>query len=295
MTIREKYKEQRELNKDKTVVLLGTAISCFEVDWDAENTEYWACGSAFGGAHDDIKKITRGFEIHDMDLILQISVERKVDYNKHNCPIMVQDENNPISKQLMNDPVTFPLDDLLQYITEMNSSKYFTSSFCYMIVYAGLMGFKNVRLNKILLTSGAEYFLERPGVEYWIDVMINKEGMRFSVPEDVDLFCNEVLYGYEERPNIWKIRSKNLMLWDRLVKHESAIETLTNIVGRANGMLYMNELMRSKQPIETINKVIAECKGALNTESKKLSDNIDSYNQVLGGLMISSNQELRGY
>jgi hypothetical protein len=283
MTIREKYAKQREENKDKRLVLLGTAISCFETDWELD--EYWACGSAFGKAHESIKRIDRGFEIHNMDLILKISEERCVDYNKYDCPIFVQDENNIITKQLIDKPETFPLDDMLKYVDENNKSKYFTSSFCYMIVYAAMMGYKDITLSKILLNADGEYFMERPGVEYWIDTLGVREGIEFHVPEDCEIFSNVALYGYEDRPNIWKMQSRQKYLWEAFVKHYLQNIQLTDLLARATGILYMHDLMKKGQITpDEINKLLAECNNAIKMNSDKLASSKEYYMQFMGSL-----------
>lgn len=294
-SIKEKYKKQREDNKDKKLVLLGTAVSCFETNFELENTEYWAVGSSFGEAHSKIKKIDLGFEIHPMDQIVLIAREKNVNYNRYKCPIFVQNAEHPISKQLIEKPLTFPIDDLLQYIKEMNASKYLTSSFCYMILYASMMGYKNIALHKILLTSDQEYFLERPGLEYWIDMLGQKEGIDFNFPEDAEMWSSSVLYGYEERPNLWKIESRKKYLWDVFMKHFVDCETLSGLMNRAGGILEMFHVMEKIDDKEKIKKIVDECRATIEEKSAKLKKSRDKFFQFSGALQTFSFMELRQY
>ena len=118
-----KYKRQREKNKSKKLLLLGTAISSFEPDYENNDFEIWGVGSAFGKAHEDIKRVDLGFEIHPIEQIAKIANERQVDYNKFKCPMMVQNANHPLTKQMMKNPKTFPLDDVLAYQEEIGAAR----------------------------------------------------------------------------------------------------------------------------------------------------------------------------
>lgn len=290
-----KYDKQREDNKDKRLVLLGTAKTCFETDWELDNCEYWAAGSAFGAAHSEIKKIDVGFEIHDINLIYGIAQERNVDYNKFDCPVFVQNKDNPVTKQLMNKPSDFPLDDILEYIKEINGSKFFTSTFCYMIVYAAMLGYKNIALHKILLTNDGEYFLERPGVEYWIDFLGHKEGITFTFPEDAEMWAGSVLYGFEERPNIWKIQSRRKNIWEEFIKGFYNIESYTGSINKVQGMIEMYYALQKMKDNKDMEDRIKESKLNIQKDLVKLNNTRDKFMQACGALQSESFSELRGY
>lgn len=295
MTIKEKYAKEREENKGKRLVMLGTAISCFETDWNIEKCEYWATGSAFGEAHKDVGKIDLGFEIHDIYLISKIAVERKVDYNKFNCPVLVQNADHVMTKQLIDNPVTFPLEDMLEYVKEINGAKFFTSTFCFMLVYAAMLGYKDVALHKILLTNDGEYFLERPGVEYWIDLLGQKEEMAFNFPEDAEMWAGSVLYGYEERPNIWKIESRRKSLWMDFMKHYYHIEYLNSSISKTAGMIDMFYAMQKEKDIKKVEGLIEESKKELEKKTVELNSSRDKYMMASGALQSQSFSEIRGY
>jgi hypothetical protein len=298
MTIIEKYASEREKNKDKSLLFLGTANSCFDVNYD-DYDEIWAAGAAFGDSYGEISRIDLGFEIHPMDQMIKIADERHVDYNKYNCPILVQDENGVICKQLIKEPKTYPLDDILQYIKEIGASVYMTSTFCYMIVYAAMMGYKDILLYKILLTSDLEYHLERPGLEYWIDLLGHKEHIKFSFPEDAEMWSEEVLYGYKQRPNLWKLESRKKHLWECFNHHFYDCEALNGSLNRCTGMLemfhIMNSLIAEKIKKEDVEKVVKECRERIEAESVKITRSREKYFQFSGAIQTQSFLEERGY
>ena len=298
MTIIEKYAERREQNKDKKILFLGTATSCFDIDFDNYD-EVWAMSGAFGEFFDDIPKIDLGFEIHPMDQMIKIADERKVNYNKFNCPIFVQDENCNIAKALMEKPKTYPLNDVLQYVKEIGASKFFTDTYCYMLAYAGMMGYKSVTFYRILLTSDLEYYLERPAIEYWIDYLGHKENMSFYFPEDAEMWTEEILYGYEQRPNLWKLESRKKYLFEVFQHHFYDCEAINANLNRCGGLLEMFHLLRSlkenKIKEEDINKIVDECRQTIERDSVKFQKSREKYFQFSGAIQAISFGEERGY
>jgi hypothetical protein len=290
----DKYKKEREENKNKKLILLGTAVSCFQPDYNSNDYEFWATGSSFGNEHYDIKRIDLGFEIHPIGEIAQIAQERQVDYNKFDCPIFVQDATHPIAKQLMNKPETFPLDDMLEYAKENNFAKYFTSSFCYMLVYAAMLGYKDISMYKILLTSDSEYFLERPGVEYWLERLGVAEDITFHFPEDAEFWSGTVLYGFEQRPNIWKLQSRKKYLWEVYMRHFYDIERLVANINRNTGMLEMFHILQRVDK-DKVNKILEACKKGLDESSVKYRGSRDKYMQFCGALQTIQFHEMRQF
>jgi hypothetical protein len=286
--------KKREENKNKKLLLLGTAASCFEPDYENNDYEIWAVGSAFGEAHADIKRIDLGFEIHPIDQIAKIAKDRNVNYNKFKCPMFVQNAAHPLTKQLMKNPKKFPLNEILKYIDDMGASRFFTSSFCYMLVYAAYMGYKDVYLYKILLTNESEYFLERPGVEYWFEWLGMHEGMNFHFPEDAEMCSNSILYGYEERPHLWKIESRKKHLWESLARQYYEAERLAGDINRASGMIEMYNIMK-KADEKKVNELVIACKKQINDTMIKYRNTRDQYMQFGGALQTMQYTEFRSY
>jgi len=288
------YEKERAENKDKKLLLLGTATSCFEPDYENTDYEIWGVGSSFGKAHADIKRLDLGFEIHPLNQVVKIAQERHVDYNKFDCPILVQNHMHPLAKQMMKNPKTFPLKEVLDYVEKMGAAKFFTSSFCYMLVYAAMLGFKEIHLYKILLTNDGEYFLERPGVEYWIEWLGMHEGIKFYFPEDAEMCSDTILYGYEDRPNIWKLESRKKFLWECLSKHFYEIENLTSMLSRASAMLEYNHLIKNTKQ-EVLEKLLQECKETIDSKQGMYRGSRDKYLQFSGALQTLQFSEERSY
>ncbi len=294
MLITEKYKKEREKNKDKKLLMLGTANSCFDVDYN-DFDEIWGAGAAFGADVNDIPKIDLGFEIHDMDQMVVIAKERNVDFNKYKCPILVQDKNGIITKQLIENPIDYPLDDIKQYVKEMGASIYFTSTFCYMTVYAAMMGYKDILFFKILFTSDLEYNLERPGLEYWIDMLGHRENINFKFPEDSELWAETILYGFEQRPSFWKLQSRMKFLWDIFTKHFHDCEALNGMLNRDSGIIEVYNALKNGIKPEDFEKVVRECRENINKNSERYKKSRDKYMQFSGALQTSNFYELREY
>ncbi len=275
----------------KKLIILGTATTVFECDYNQENTDYWLCGTAFGQAHSDIKRADMGFEIHPPDQMFKIAQEKKIDYNKFgDIPIMVQKTDNEFIKKLINNPVEFPIDELLEYA----KVRLFSCSFTYMFVYACMLGYKDISFYKILLASGGEYFLERPGLEYWIEKMIDKEGLKVFFPEDAELFSGNYLYGYEQRPNIYKMQSFKRHLWEQLHNEFHFVENSTAQVNKNLGAMEMFNLMNSGKKEDEIKAILEKCNLMVQDGIGKSKEHKEKYLQYFGGLQTAEFLEDRG-
>lgn len=265
------------------LILLGTADSVFEVNYNQEETDFWATGTTFGAWNSDVKKIDLGFEIHPIEVMKKIAHENMIDYNKFDCPILVQDANDPIAKELIKKPITFPLQEVLDY----GGVEFYTSTFCYMIVYAAFKGYKDVKLSKILLSSGGEYFLERPGIEYWIEKLTQRENINFHFDEDCELFASKVLYGYKQRPNIYKMKSFKKHLWAKLNNEIGFVEQLTARINKNLGALQAIAMMKSKEIDEKkLTELITNSNTEMMNDKKAAREHKEAYLQHFGGLQI---------
>lgn len=272
------------------LILLGTAKSVFEVDYNKPNTDIWATGTAFGEACDDVKRVSLGFEIHPIEKMQVEAQIKHIDYNKFNCPVMVQDANNPISKQIINDPVTFPLKEVRKYA----GVDFFTSSFCYMLVYGAMLGYKNISFQKILLTSGGEYFLERPGIEYWIEKLTQRENINVTFPEDCELFSGTVLYGYEQRPNIYKMQSFRKHIYDQFMNEFHNVENLTAGINKHLGALECYAMMKQEKDSGKVDIMVKNSKKEIQDLAGKAKMHKERFLQFFGGLQMLDYTEDRG-
>lgn len=277
----------------KKLILLGTAESVFNPDYDNMDYEIWGCGSCAGAAHDDIKRIDAIFEIHDPALLVRIFDTKAYDYSRiPNTKVYVQDAENPTIKQLIpnNELITFPLQDLLKYA----GVEWFDSTFAYMFVYAAMLGYKDITFHKILLNAAQEYFLERPALEYWITKLMHKEKITVHFPEDCDLFFGNVLYGYKQRPNIYKMMSWRKHLWNQLHIAFHNVEMLTARINKFMGAVDMYARMKSGQSEEQIVKEITEGKTNLEINMKTAKEQKEKYLQYFGAIQNEYWNEDRG-
>jgi hypothetical protein len=275
----------------KDLILLGTAYSVFDVDYENQNTDIWATGTAFGAQCSDIKRVDLGFEIHPIEIMALEAQKKQIDYNKFNCPIMVQDAGNPITTQLINNPVTFPLDEVRKYA----GVDFFTSTFCFMLVYAAMLGYKNIHFAKILLSSSGEYFLERPGIEYWIEKLIQREGINVTFPEDCELFSGTCIYGYEQRPNIYKMKSFRRHIYDSFMNEFHNVETLTAQINKVMGALECYQLISQEKDPKKLAEMVKNSRDQMHDLAGKAKIHKERFLQYFGGLQMLDYTEDRGF
>lgn len=90
---------------------------------------------------------------------------------------------------------------------------YFKSTISFMLAYAALNGYDDIRFYDIFASGTLEWLFERPAVEYWIGVLVGQGAKITFMDEDTRLlggrpsFGGDILYGYEM--NERKIFEKN--------------------------------------------------------------------------------------
>lgn len=279
--------------ENKKLLILGTAYSCLNINYN-DFDEIWAPCALFSERY-NIPKIDLGFEIHPMNQMVNISKEQKINYNRYNCPVFVQDQNDPLTKKEIKDPVTYPLDTILDYIKKINASIYFTSTFSYMLVYAAMQGYKNITLHKILMASENEYYLERPGMEYWIDLLGHKEHIKFTFSEDAEMWHEDILYGYKLRPNMWRLKSRNQYMWEIFMKSIKEIEKIIEDMNNIKGMKTMYSLVLNKTSEEDLKKMLSESDKIYDDKKELLKIKRMQFIKFAGALQNSFFYEERQY
>jgi len=275
----------------KKLILLGTAESVFDVPYDDPDYEIWGCGSCFGKAHDDIKRMDFGFEIHPPTKLVTIIDNKSYDFKRFGeIPIYVQNADDSLTKQIIPNAKTFPLKEVVEY----GGVEFFTSTFCYMFVLAAMMGYKEIYFYKILLNAGQEYFLERPGIEYWIEKLSKKENINVYFPEDCELFFGDILYGYKERPNIYKIKSWRKHLWNQLHISFHNIENLTAKINKYLGALEMYSHFERGTNKNELLKMLEKDKSVLDKNLNTAKEQKEKYLQYFGALQNEYWNEDRG-
>jgi len=272
---------------NKKLCIVGTGTSIFEPNYDDKNTDIWICGTAFSSNYTDIiKRCDLGFEIHKIERMVKLYEDSKieVDYNKYNCHIMVQNAKHILTKEIIKQPVTFPLLSVIKY----GGKRFYTSTFSYMIVYAAMLGYKDITLNGILLSADKEYIYEVPCIEYWCNLLTQRENIHFSIPEDSELFSSTKLYGYQEYRNEYNVYSRNRWLWEKFDRNLCAYEKLLADLQKNKGVKETLEYIAKNPKAEDIQKLYNECNKIANESASKIQSVINDMNMQKGALQISS-------
>jgi len=276
----------------KKVCIVGTAVSSFEPNYDDPDTEFWLAGTAFGLAHQNIKKAHCGFEIHEGYKMLKEAEEKKIDYNRFgDIPIYVINPEDNFIKQLIHNPVRYPKED----IDAFAKRKFYSCTFDYMFLLAVMMGFRDISFYGILLAAGGEYFLERPGLEYWIETMMARyPDLKVHFPEDAELFTTDVEYGWKDRPNIWKMKSFRKHLFEQVANEVAYIEQHTANANKNLGALEMYYLMKNEKDEKKLEEVVKGAQMTARVNMDQINQHKVKYHQMFGGLQISCYMEDRG-
>lgn len=238
------------------LVLLGTAESVFKPDYADKETDIWAIGSCFGKKIiRNIPRINAGFEIHDSQKLKLIIEQKDYDFKLMKCPVYVQNPNDEFIKSIVPKPVEFPFDDVVKFTEdfwvmpgrkyELTEIGYFNCSFSWMLSFAVMMGYKDISFYGVLLSSGGEYFLERPGIEYLIVKHIIRDGITVHFPEDCELFSPTEQYGRKDRANCYKIKSYQKHLYGKMYNEFKNIEAYTAAINKNLGAIEVIKLLRS--------------------------------------------------
>jgi hypothetical protein len=197
----------------KKLIMLGTATSIYPIDWNNKDIEIWGLGTCF--SHPDIKRIDIGFELHAPEKIEDIQIKKGTNFRKFkNIPIYVQDQYNLIIQKYMDNPVSFPLKDVLDYVEKEGLHKYFTCSFSYLLVYAIMKGYTDIEIRKVSLSTDQEYVFERPNIVYWCNTLGRKYNVTIHIPDDSFINNETMLYGYEEQNKKHLAMARSKYLWN---------------------------------------------------------------------------------
>jgi hypothetical protein len=105
------------------------------------------------------------------------------------CPIPIY-----LTDQFTSNPRArvYPIDDVVAYF----GHEYFCSSFAYMLTYAAMLGFDEIRLDGVNLSYGRERLCERANLEFWIGLL---RGMEYNIviPASSTLLTHPARYGFD--------------------------------------------------------------------------------------------------
>lgn len=259
----------------KKLIMLGTATSVYDIPYDDPDVEIWGLGTCF--SYPDIKRIDVGFEIHqEKDVRKQI--KKGTDFKKFgDIPIFVQNPNNKYIKNIMNNPVKFPLYDLLKYIRHRGLDVNFECSWCYLIVYAIMRGYKDIEIRKVSLGSDQEYVYEKPSIIYWCATLGRMEGVKIHIPDDSFINYEPLLYGYGNRGNQYRAMARNKYLWKMYNEYSKLLDTKMLEYGKIVGAEELMSLAMNPQGKEHLVNIGRQIGG----KAKQLSIEIQELRETL--------------
>jgi hypothetical protein len=215
----------------KKVCILGTASNTInDTPFDDDSFEFWALAW-----RKDLQKFTRLFDLHPFTeerLTKRRVPERYVDYLASlKCPIYLQKEHPKISTS-----IKYPFTEVVKRFGEdldpYHNGIYFSSSISYMIYFALLEKFEEIRFYGVDLIDTGEYSYQRPNTEYLIG-LARGLGVKVFIPEKSALCKFSFVYGYEKAPEVGFVTDE--MLGGRVNSYQEKMDTAMKAWYAADG------------------------------------------------------------
>jgi guanylate kinase len=119
--------------------------------------------------------------------------------------------------------------------------------------------------------------------------------MDFYFTEDAEMWSRNVFYGFEQRPNIWKLESRKKYHWTMFMKNFKDIENITAMMNKSAGMLEMYNAFKKNVEKEKIEKAVEDCKKVIEERAVKLKNCREEFMQFSGALQTTNFYEEREY
>jgi len=194
--------------RDKCAII-GFTPSRLAAPWADNGWEFWGLNALYVHSNDmPLQRFARWFDLHAPQAVAN---GRLANYRKLGCPVYLQQivEDMPQS-------VEFPKAEIEAFWGDT----YFTNSISWMLAFAGMMGFSEIRVYGVDMATDSEYRFQRPNVEYWIGKLRGR-GIKVSVAETSDLLKASHQYGYGTDHGL---RAKLKERLDEFTKRERNIE-----------------------------------------------------------------------
>ncbi len=171
------------------VAIVGMApMSRYLAPLKDESWEIWALSPMQGEVISDLPRITRWYELHDLD-DKEAEVPGYIDWlNKLECEIVLRQIDERVPKAR-----AYNLDAAI----ELAGCRYFNNSVSYMIADAISHVAERIDLFGVDMAHMTEYSDQRPSCEYMCGVAVG-HGIKVHVPKESDLLKVRYLYGFEE-------------------------------------------------------------------------------------------------
>jgi hypothetical protein len=196
--------EEQPKRKADKVAIVGFAPSWKEAPFDRppEEVEIWCLNEMYKVVH-EIKafRADRWFEIHDPNSPSKSKPEHQEFLRQCPCPIYMQKKYPDIPNS-----VEFPKDEIITWMESkgFTGSRYFTNSISWMIMFAAYLGFKEIVVVGVDMSTDSEWGYQKPSCEYMIG-LCEGMGIKMYIPPSSELLKCGQLYGFEA--------SNKLRLW----------------------------------------------------------------------------------
>jgi hypothetical protein len=200
----------------KSVAITGFAAASRDLVYnEPPESEIWCLGGAFHWLKFQPDRKYRWFEIHEMEYLVN---ERDQQLLKANLETVewLKTADMPVYMVEHYDEIPNSIEYPLRDVTDNFGIEYFTSSPAFMFALAMHEGFERISVPGIDLSSGSEYFFERPCFEYWVG-RAHQAGIEVVVPDESSILKG-VTYGR------WSRSDHQLMEMAR-VRGERAAQT----------------------------------------------------------------------
>lgn len=288
----------------KKVAIVGFAPSTKDMaPYNDSDWEIWVLNEYFAMLPKgiDAKNITRWFELHQRDTVLNSSrskeyIEKLIESN---IPIMMceKHEDIPMSK-------AYPLDDIIKAL----GTDYFTNSISYMIAQAIYEGYDEIALYGVDMAQSEEYAKERPSVEYFVG-FARAKGIPVYIPKESDICKCPYYYGFQEQTASKILKTLDPKLGDLKVRINNDDMTVDEMLEHID--FYLKKYLFEHRPLVAQMKELSQKSTELNEklktasleESKKIVDEIRAIPNVnipifeidnILELVWQSNQRLKG-
>jgi hypothetical protein len=255
--------------RSRVCIVGANKITLPFVDWKQGDTDYWLFNET-AAYTEFFKKCDGLFQMHVPPIWRNPGNTNHAGHyawlkELHAFPIWMQDVFPDVPAS-----VKYPLDEicekLLPTITRKSGEgvKYFTSSAAYALALAVFLGYKEIEICGVEMTSDTEYFAQRDGVTFWLGIAAGK-GIKVTL-QDKSILLRAHLYGYTGEVTLQRQRLE-IMARALAPKVEESKAIAFELSGKVNQIL--KQLAEEKDQ-DKANKLYNDLIAAFNEQSERV-------------------------
>lgn len=199
--------EFNDLKKRNKLIILGFATSSRgDAPLEDDSFDVWPCNE-LPFTDQTLYRWDALFEMHKMHDFMERFPQKYEWLKDQECPIMVLTVDHLTSA--LRNPVVFPIEEACEFFgfpappKDIFHGKWknqiFSCSISYMMAAGIMLGYDEIHLYGVDLTTGSEYEYQRPSVE-WFRGFAQGRGIKVYVPPESALGKAPWVYGYQDVP-----------------------------------------------------------------------------------------------